>query len=204
MKNKIKEVDLYIAKAERFAQPILKHLRQLIHSANPEIEETIKWGFPHFILNGILCSMASFKNHCAFSFWKGKWIPELEKTIIKNGDMAMGNFGRITSLSDLPNDKIILKIISQAINLNKNKNKLISKAKINSLPENFVVPDFILKAINKNKLSKATFEKFNASKRKEYVEWILKAKTLVTKDKRLLTTVEWLAEGKSRNWKYEK
>lgn len=204
MMKKSKEVDVYISKSERFAKPILKHLRVLVHFACPEIEETIKWGFPHFMYNGILCSMASFNNHCAFGFWKGKFIPQLEIIINENGESAMGNFGRITSLAELPNDKIILNIIEQAVVLNNSNIKLPPRTKINSSALRVNIPDFILNEINKNKLAKFNFEKFTVSKRKEYVEWILEAKTVTTKKKRLQKTVEWLAEGKSRNWKYEK
>lgn len=192
-------VDAYIDKAKDFAKPILNHLRKLVHEACPDAQETMKWSFPHFDYKGMMCSMAAFKEHCAFNFWKQVLLKQsafpAEKT-------AMGSFGRITSLKDLPTDKTLKKLIVDAARLNDEGikiNKPVSKEK-----KELVVPDILRSALATNALAAETFNNFPYSKKKDYVEWINEAKTDATRDKRLGTTIEWLAEGKARNWKYEK
>lgn len=191
-------VDAYIDKSADFAKPILKHLRELIHKACPDIRETIKWSFPHFDYKGTVCSMAAFKQHCAFGFWKQAL---LEQDAFPAEKTAMGSFGRITSLKDLPADKVMTRLIHQAIELNEKGVKVPKKS---ALKKELVVPAELTKALSKNKAAKAAFEKFSNSHKREYVEWINEAKTDPTRNKRIATTVEWLSEGKSRNWKYEK
>jgi uncharacterized protein YdeI (YjbR/CyaY-like superfamily) len=192
-------VDAYIEKAKDFAKPILNHLRELVHEACPDVTETMKWSFPHFDYKGMMCSMAAFKEHCAFSFWKQAL---LEQTAFPAEKTAMGSFGRITSLRDLPNDKTLKKLIIDAARLNDEGikiNRPVSKEK-----KELIVPEILAAALKTNALAAETFNNFPYSKKKEYVEWITEAKTEATRDKRLGTTIEWLAEGKARNWKYEK
>jgi len=192
-------VDAYIDNAQDFAKPILNHLRKLVHEACPDVQETMKWSFPHFDYKGMMCSMASFKEHCAFNFWKQVL---LEQSAFPAEKTAMGSFGRITSLKDLPSDKTLKKLIVDAARLNDQGvkvNKTVSKEK-----KELVVPDILMSALATNALAAETFNKFPYSKKKEYVDWITEAKTDATRDKRLGTTIEWLAEGKARNWKYEK
>ena len=192
-------VDAYIDKAQDFAKPILNHLRKLVHEACPDVQETMKWSFPHFDYKGMMCSMASFKEHCAFNFWKQVL---LEQSAFPAEKTAMGSFGRITSLIDLPSDKTLKKLIMDAARLNDQGvkvNKTVSKEK-----RELVVPDILMSALATNALAAETFNNFPYSKKKEYVDWITEAKTDATRDKRLGTTIEWLAEGKARNWKYEK
>jgi len=192
-------IDAYIEKSAEFAKPILVHIRALVHKACPDITETMKWSFPHFDHKGIVCSMASFKQHCAFGFWKQTLM---EKDAFPAQKTAMGSFGRITSINDLPADKVMVDLIHQAIELNEKGVKVQKKP---AAPKTeLVVPDDLKKELSKNKNAKAAFEKFSYSHRKEYVEWIIEAKTEATRNKRLATTVEWLSDGKSRNWKYEK
>lgn len=200
--NKDKRVDNYISKSEDFAIPILQHLRLLVHKACPEIKENIKWGFPHFEYKGNLCHMASFKKHCVFGFWKGAIMKDTNKIMEDRGKTAMGHLGKISSLADLPDGKILIEYIKQAAKLNDDGIKLPSPAAKTS--KDLEVPEFILTAISKNKLAFDSFNKFSYSHKKEYVEWITEAKTENTKIKRLETSVEWLSEGKSRNWKYIK
>jgi len=202
---KIKEVDTYIAKSAEFANPILNKIRILVHGACPDVEEKIKWSFPHFDYKGeMMCSMASFTHHCAFNFWKSSLMKDPAK-ILQRGDekTAMGSFGQIKSLKDLPADKIFISYIKEAAKLNKDGVKLPSKPKSTQKKE-LIVPDFFLKAVRKNKTAYKTFEAFSYSHKKEYVEWVTEAKTEETRHNRLATTVEWLSEGKSRNWKYAK
>lgn len=194
-------VDAYIEKSAEFAQPILNHLRALVHKACPDVEETIKWSMPSFEYKGMMCGIASFKAHCTFGFWKQSL---LESDAFPASKTAMGSFGRITSLKELPRDKVIIGIIHQAMELNE-KGINVPKAKNPSRAgKEVVVPEVLAAALKKNKAARQTFEKFPPSCRREYIEWITEAKTEATRDKRLGTTLEWLAEGKKRNWKYEK
>lgn len=199
-----KRIDIYIAKAEDFAQPVLKHLRALVHVACPGVEETIKWGFPHFEYKGaILCSMASFKQHCTFGFWKAALMKDPEKILAVGVKAAMGHIGRITAVADLPSDKILTAYIKQAARLNEDGVQLPPKAKIaGSRPVE--VPAYIQKALRKDKKTNEAFEAFSPSHKREYIEWITEAKTETTRNKRIETMLEWLREGKSRNWKYER
>ncbi|MGB7208215.1 MAG: YdeI/OmpD-associated family protein [Pyrinomonadaceae bacterium] len=191
-------VDAYIEKSAEFAKPILSHIRKLVHKACPDITETMKWSFPHFDHKGTICSMASFKQHCAFGFWKQSLM---EKDAFPAQKTAMGSFGRIASLDDLPDDKVMIGLLNQAIELNE---KGVKVAKKPVERKELVVPDDMAEALKKDKKAKTVFDAFSYSNQKEYVEWITEAKTEATRNKRLATTIEWLAEGKSRNWKYEK
>ncbi len=203
MPKKDPRVDLYISKSADFAKPILIHLRELIHLACPEVSETIKWSFASFDYMGPMCSMAAFKQHCAFGFWKASIMKD--KTLAKNSESesAMGHYGKITSLNDLPSDKKIIAHIKDAMMLNERGIKLPPK-KIIKAKKEIVVPVFFLKELKKNKKAFKVFEAFSPSHKREYVEWISEAKTGETKNRRMETAIEWMSEGKSRNWKYIK
>ena len=193
-------VDAYIAKSADFAQPILRHLRETVHEACPEVEETMKWSSPHFMYHGMLAGMAAFKHHCAFGFWKGKLI------VGTNGgsaDRAMGQFGRIEKLSDLPPRKVLHDYIRQAMELNETGTKVPARGKATA-PRRVVVPADVSAALAKNRKAKGTFDGFSPSHRREYIEWITEAKTDETRQRRLKQAIEWMAEGKPRNWKYIK
>jgi hypothetical protein len=190
-------VDAYIEKSAEFAKPILVHIRKLVHKACPEAVETMKWSMPHFDHKGMLCGMASFKQHCTLGFWKQSL---LENDAFPAQKTAMGSFGRITSISDLPPDDVIVGLVRQAAELNEKGVKVEKKP---SVKKDLVVPDYLNAALKKNKTAWETFENFPYSCKKEYVEWIAEAKTDATREKRLATTLEWLSEGKRRNWKYE-
>ena len=192
-------IDAYIEKSADFAQPVLLHIRKLVHKACPEIQETMKWSFPHFDYKGMVCSMASFKQHCAFGFWKQSL---LEQDAFPAEKTAMGSFGRITSVKDLPSDKVMIGLIHQAMELNEKGVKVAKKPV--ATKADVVVPKDLTAALANNKTAKTTFEKFSPSHKREYVGWIEEAKTEATRNKRLATTIEWLSEGKSKNWKYEK
>jgi hypothetical protein len=203
MGKKDPRIDAYIKKSRDFAKPVLSHIRELIHKGCPEVEETMKWSFPHFDYKGIFCSMASFKEHCSFSFWKGSIIEGLPDKNKNAGGEAMGQFGRITSIKDLPPDKVMLDLIRKAKKLNDEGVKSPVRSKP-AVKKELVVPDYFLTAVKKNKKALATFDAFNYTNKKEYVEWVKEAKTEDTMKKRLETAVEWMAEGKIRNWKYLK
>jgi uncharacterized protein YdeI (YjbR/CyaY-like superfamily) len=200
MGKKDPRVDAYIAKSAGFAQPVLKHIRQLVHQGCPEVEETIKWQFPCFSYKGLLCSMAAFRNHCTFGFWKHELIlPEKQGT--DGEEDGMGQFGKMTSLSDLPKDALMLRYIKEAVRLNDEGIKIPSRAKPKRKQE-LVVPDYFLAALKKSPRSLKAFEEFSYSHKKEYVQWVTEAKRDETRQQRLETTLAWLAEGKPRNWKY--
>jgi uncharacterized protein YdeI (YjbR/CyaY-like superfamily) len=194
-------VDAYIAKSADFAQPILEHLRALVHQACPQAEETLKWSMPSFMYGGqILCGMAAFKAHCTFGFWHKGMGAVLAADGIKS-ENAMSAFGRITSFKDLPTDKAFLRYIKQAAKLNESDEPARPPRKTKPKAE-LPVPDGFAAALKKNKAALATFNGFSPSARREYVEWITDAKRDETRDKRITTAIEWLAEGKQRNWKY--
>jgi uncharacterized protein YdeI (YjbR/CyaY-like superfamily) len=195
-------IDDYIKKSAEFAQPILSHFRKLVHECCPDINETIKWGFPCFEFKGMVCSMTSFKAHCNFNFWKGQELSDKHGVLIPVGNTDMMSFDKIKSINDLPDDTIIKDLITQAIELNKKGGDKAQKTK--ATPKEIEVPKFILDALKSNTQAEETFHRFSYSHKKEYVEWICEAKKEDTKAKRIETMLEWLTEGKSRNWKYEK
>ena len=155
-------VDAYIDKAEDFAKPILRHIRKLVHEACPEVVETRKWSFPHFDYKGIMCSMASFKEHCAFGFWKQSL---LEQSAFPAEKTAMGSFGRITSLKDLPSDRTMKKLIADACRLNDDGVKV--KRTVGKEKKELVVPDVLLEALARNAAAAETFNNFPYSKKKD-------------------------------------
>jgi uncharacterized protein YdeI (YjbR/CyaY-like superfamily) len=198
MVKKDDRVDAYIANSADFAKPVLTHFRALVHKACPEAEEKIKWGFPNFDYAGkTMASMASFKEHCSIGFWKASLIKGLEAA----DKAGMGSLGRITGLKDLPSDKKILGYLKEAMVLNE---KGIKVVKARPEPKKALdTPDYFQKALHKNKQALQVFEAFSPSKKRDYIEWITEAKTEETRLKRMTTALEWIAEGKSRNWKYE-
>ena len=191
-------VDADIEKSADFAKPKLTHLRELIHNACPDVAETLKWSMPSFEYKGLLCGFASFKQHCTFGFWKQSLM---ESDAFSENKTAMGSFGRITSLKDLPSDEVMAGLIKQAMDLNEKGIKVPKKAA--AVKKDLVVPEILNEALARNEKAAETFNAFPYSCKKEYVEWITEAKTEPTRHKRLATTIEWLAEGKRRNWKYE-
>ncbi|TVQ57818.1 MAG: hypothetical protein EA377_00575 [Phycisphaerales bacterium] len=207
MGTKDPRVDEYIDQnAADFAKPILKKLRTLVHKGCPEVEETIKWGMPSFEYKGPFIGMAAFKQHCAFGFWKAAILFADQKDA---GDkqFTWGAPGRepiparITSMDDLPTDAKILALIKKAKKLNDDGVKIPKEETAkNPIP----LPKDFENALKKTKGAKANFEKFAPSHKREYISWITEAKREETREKRITTAVEWIAEGKSRNWKYQK
>ena len=194
MANKDPRIDAYIAKAQPFAQPILKRIRKAVHAGCPEVVETIKWSVPAFEYKGPLAGMAAFKAHCLLGFWKWpimKTVPKGQKT---------GEFGRIESVEDLPSDAALIRMVKEAVALNDAGVKVPRANKGPKKP--LTAPSYMLAAIKKNKKAHETYQAFSPSCQREYIEWITDAKTDATRDKRLATAVEWMAEGKIRNWKY--
>ena len=191
-------VDAYIRKAAPFAQPILTHIRETVHAACPEAEEAIKWSFPHFLYKGMLCSMASFTQHAAFGFWKGSLVTGGPRSAD-----AMGHFGRITKVSDLPSKSVLSGYVKKAALLNEQGVK-VPRVRKSGPAKPVKVPADLTAALAMNKKARAGFDALSPSHRREYIEWITDAKTGETRGRRLAQAVEWMAEGKSRNWKYER
>ncbi|WP_285021945.1 YdeI/OmpD-associated family protein [Novosphingobium sp. fls2-241-R2A-195] len=185
-------VDEYIAKAADFARPILEHLRELAHRALPDAEEAIKWGMPHFLVNAKnVAGMAAFKAHCTFVIHGDG----------RQGD-AMGQFGRITAIADLPDEAELAHKLQAARGRVQTKGTAVKKAR-KPKPE-IAMPDDFAVALDGVPAARAHYEAFSPSVRRDYLEWITEAKTAATREKRMAQAVEWIAEGKKRNWKYEK
>ena len=203
MGTKDPRVDAYIAKSAEFARPVLRHLRKVVHAGCPDVEETLKWSAPHFMHKGMLCGMASFKGHCAFGFWKERLLAARIKTATSAGKTAMGQFGRITSIADLPDEASLIRLVQVAASLNEQgiKSPRRARPKGNRILR---VPDYFMSALRRNRKALATFDGFTYSNRKEYVEWVVEARQEETRSRRLKTAIAWMAEGKARNWKYIK
>ena len=203
MGSKDPRVDAYIAKSAGFARPVLRHLRKVVHAGCPDVEETLKWSAPHFMYKGMLCGMASFKGHCAFGFWKERLLAERIKAATSAGKTAMGQFGRITSIADLPDEAALIRLVQAAASLNEQGVKSPPRARPKGTRV-LQVPDDFMNALRRNRKALRTFDGFTYSNRKEYVEWVTEAKQQETRSRRLKTAIEWMAEGKARNWKYMK
>jgi uncharacterized protein YdeI (YjbR/CyaY-like superfamily) len=188
-------VDQYIAKAGAFAQPILKELRERVHKSCPDVVETIKWRSPSFEHHGVLCGMGSFKEHCVFGFWKHDLVVGGDRKALE----AMGSFGRITKLTDLPSKAEFAALVRKAARLNEDGVKVV-RPKHEKKPIR-VHPD-LERALDRNRKAKATFDAFPPSHRREYLEWVAEAKKDDTRARRVEQAVKWMAEGKPRNWKY--
>lgn len=190
-------VDAYIARAAPFAQPILEHIRSVVHEACPDVEETIKWSMPHFMYQGMLGGMSAFKAHCAFGFWKGKLVvPEQEKA-------AMGQFGRIESIKDLPPRRTFVGYVKKAMKLNE-EGVAVPRARRTRAKSPQPLPPDLARALDRSRKARATFDGFPPSQRREYIEWIAEAKREETRARRVAQAIEWMAEGKARHWKYQK
>ncbi|QMV18858.1 hypothetical protein GOB94_09310 [Granulicella sp. 5B5] len=202
-------VDAYIAKAAPFAQPVLEHLRQVMHEGAPGVVETTKWSMPFFEYTGpsgktvILANMAAFKAHCSFGLWGAELAKEMRADGVVAGG-SMGSFGKITSVRDLPSKKQLVGYVREAARriAEGERTKAWSRPKV--VKAEVPMPEALAAALKKNKAAAKVFEGMSPSCRKEYNEWIADAKREETREKRVAQATEWIAEGKSRNWKYEK
>jgi len=200
-------VDAYIAKAAPFAQPILNHLRGLVHKGCPDVVEEMKWSRPFFLHSDtIVCNISAFKEHCSF----GLWGAEIGKVLKADGvvqDGGMGSLGRITSVKDLPSDKQMLGYIRQAaalIDSGQGETVMAVARRVVKAPKAAVeTPPEFAAALKKSKAATKVFDGFSPSCKREYVEWIADAKRPETRDRRIEQAIEWIAEGKQRNWKYQ-
>lgn len=198
-------IDAYIAKAKPFAQPILKHIRELVHKACPGVVESIKWSRPFFEYEGaILCNMSAFKEHCSFGFWGVEISKVLREAKVLQSD-AMGSLGRLTRVEDLPANKQMLDFLRKAVAFVDNgqyTSPIAARPRVVKAQAPEATPEFI-KALKANRKAFAVFAAFSPSCKREYVEWIADAKRAETRDKRIAMAVAWISEGKQRNWKYQ-
>lgn len=198
MRHRDQRVDAYIAKAAPFARPILEHVRAIVHEGCPDVEEAIKWGMPGFLYGGrLLCGMAAFKAHASFGFWK-------HALVVGEGEeqAGMGSFGKLETVRDLPPKKQLVAYVKKAAALDA-QGARASPARKAAAPKAAPVPtpEFAA-ALRRHKAAAATFKAFPPGRQREYVEWIAEARREETRDRRIAQAVEWLAEGKQRNWKY--
>jgi uncharacterized protein YdeI (YjbR/CyaY-like superfamily) len=199
MTNHDPRIDAYIAKSADFARPILEHLRAIVHAACPEVEEGLKWSMPFFSYKGApMCMMAAFKQHCGFGFW-------LSKEVTGGSDEdGMGQFGKLASLQDLPSTRQLAAYLKKAMALNEaGVKKARPQAAAKPAPR---LPDDLaaLLAQKQHAAARRSYAGFSPSAQREYIDWIGEAKTDATRQKRIATTLEWLAEGKQRHWKYQR
>lgn len=196
-------IDAFIEKSADFAKPVLMHIREVVHKASPLITENIKWGMPFFEYKGPVCMMAAFKQHCAFGFWKASRLND-PQGLLKGDDeeASAGSFGRINSLADLPSDEALIGFVHQMIAINESG---IKKVKKPSAPKaDLPMPTDFDKLLRNNLAAMGHYENFSPSKKREYLEWFEEAKSDATREKRMQQALEWIGEGKSRNWKYQR
>jgi uncharacterized protein YdeI (YjbR/CyaY-like superfamily) len=191
--NREPRIDAYIAKAQPFARPILEKVRERVHAVMPDVEEAMKWSHPTYLRNGkIVLGTAAFKEHAAVNFWRGQELG------LKRPGGSMGQLGKLTSVDDLPKD--LDEMIAKAADVSAVPAARKPQKAPKAMPD--LHPDFAT-ALDKSPEAKATMESFPPSCRREYLEWIAEARQDATRQKRIATAVEWLSEGKRRNWKYE-
>jgi len=204
MKHTDARIDAYIKNAREFARPILEYIRKNVHKACPDVQETIKWGFPHYEYHGILCSSAAFKEHCALLFWHGALLKDPNGILQKEQRTAMGHFGRINKLTDLPKESILMKLIKEAAALNASgATPKKSRAKP-AVSGKLQLPTALAHALKVDKKLRENWQKLTYAQQKEYVGYIGEAKTEPTREKRLAKTLEQVREAKSLNWKYNR
>ena len=203
-KNTLPAVDEYIERAAPFARPILERIRKAFHKAHPDVQEVMKWSVPHFDYKGPLGSMAAFKQHVGWGFWKAKLMSDPHGILTPMGNEATAMGGvKVTDVKELPSEKVLVEYVREAIRLNEEGVKL-ERGPRRASSDEVVIPDELTAALKKNKAASAAFQKFPPSHKREYAEWIADAKQDATRQKRLTQAIEWIAEGKSRNWKYER
>jgi uncharacterized protein YdeI (YjbR/CyaY-like superfamily) len=200
-------IDTYIAKSKPFARPILMHLRELVHKACPTVVETMKWSRPFFEYKGvILANMSAFKEHCSFGFWGEEIAAVLREANLLQPD-AMGSLGRLTRVEDLPAHKQMISLLRQAVTFidsGQYTSPIAARHKVVKAPVAAVeAPPEFTRALKANKKASSAFASFSPSCKREYIEWIAEAKRAETRNKRIATAIEWIGEGKQRNWKYQ-
>ena len=196
MGKKDPRVDAYIEKAQPFAKPILKYIRKAVHAGCPDVEETVRWSVPNFDHKGVICGMAAFKAHVRFGFWKSQLLG-LDGA---SGGEGMAQFGSVKSIDDLPPEKDLIALVRKAAQLNEQG---VKAPRMKAAPKPALkMPAPFASALKKSKKAQTNFDALSPSHQREYIEWITEAKQDATRERRIATAIEWIAEGKARNWKY--
>ncbi len=193
-----RRIDAYIAKQQEFAKPVLEYVREVVHEGCPDVTETLKWGVPSFEYHGILCGIAAFKAHMQFGFWKHSLV------VGKRASVGMG-FGKFSRIEELPARPKLVAYVKKAAKLNEQGVKapwMIARAKKAAAKKPITVPTDFRAALAKSTKAKATWDGFAPSHKREYLQWITEAKQDATRERRIGQAIEWIAEGKQRNWKY--
>ncbi len=196
MGKKDPRVDAYIERAPPFARPVLKYIRKAVHAGCPDVRETLKWNVPSFEYKGLLCGMAAFKEHVRFGFWKSELLGVPASSEAK----GLAQYGLVKSIDDLPSEKALIALVKKGAALNEEGVKA-PRPKGTPKPP-LATPQAFTTALQKNTRARANFDALSPSHKREYVEWIVEAKQDATRERRIATAVEWIAEGKPRNWKY--
>jgi hypothetical protein len=196
MGKKDPRVDAYIEQAQPFARPVLKYIRKAVHAGCPDVQETLKWNVPSFEYKGLLCGMAAFKEHVRFGFWKS----ELLAVPASSEGKGLAQYGLVKSIDDLPSEKELIALVKKGAALNEQAVKAPRPKGTPKPPP--AMPQAFKTALQKNREARANFDALSPSHKREYVEWIVEAKQDATRERRIATAVEWIAEGKPRNWKY--
>ncbi len=196
-----KDIDTYLNGAPEYALPILTTFRAAVHEACPEVKEVIKWGFPCFEYKGLMCGMAAHKKHCSITFWKGVIMDDPEGILEVVGKTGMGSLGKIATIDDLPTANTLHAYLLHAVELQDSNIKPTQKKRSRT---ELTVPAVLEEALDQNPKARRGFDAFSYSNQKEYIEWIDNAKTDATRNRRLEQAIEWISEGKPRNWKYMK
>jgi len=204
MSKRDPKVDAYVKKAPEFARPILEHMRDIVHLACPDIVETIKWGRPFFDHHGPVCGLAAFKAHCSVIFWKA----DVLLTPDERRDGALGQFGRLVSVKDLPSKRELIALVKRAVLLNEDGvpaqwQEARKQTRATRAAKPVVVPALLAEALAKDAKARKAFDAMPPSHQREYAEWIDDAKRDETRQRRLAQAVAQIREGKSQNWRYE-
>lgn len=187
-------VDEFIERAQPFAKPILTHVRERVHTLVPDVREDIRWRMPAFMRgNSILLIVGAFKAHVAINFWRGDSVVPHETS------GALGQLGRLTTLDDLPAefDALILAAADTA-----NAPPTRRKREASSPPAQ--IHPHLSAALDGAPAARACFDAFTPAQQRDYVEWIADAKQEQTRARRIAQAIEWIGEGKRRNWQYER
>jgi hypothetical protein len=201
------QVTAYAAAMPAYAQPIFAHLRALIHTTCPDTDEAIKWSIPHFERDGdYLCIFAASPGHASFTFYKQQLMSDPRLRDNLNLPAIKRFMGRLTSLSDLPDDATLAAMLQEAADLNARGVRLPDRAPktppVIDMPS--AVATAVATALAANPAAQAVWDAKSAAWRKDYLVWITAAKTDPTRDARIAEALDWIADGKARFWKYQK
>ena len=197
-------VDDYLGKAPEFSRPILGHLRALIRAGCPDAEETIKWGRPTFVYRGkMLCVMAAFKAHCSLGFWQSGVAALIARDGHGRAGNSSGQFGRITSVGDLPDDATLRRYVAEAVRILDGGEPAKPRGASVTRRAEIPMPDDFAAMLKGHPAAAAALAAFSPSHRREYLEWIVGAKREETRARRMATAIEWLTQGKTKEWKYQ-